>query len=79
VGRGTHEQQPPAKPTPTDTLASKLSASFSPAHFIALIERECIWFELLMRLVRHRVNYPESFEAQIISGMIQDRTDWLRN
>jgi hypothetical protein len=52
---------------------------FKPRDFVDLLEREYIWFELLMRLVRHRVNYPESFEAQIISGMIQDRTDRLRN
>jgi hypothetical protein len=29
-------------------LESKLSESFSPAHFIALLERERQWFELLM-------------------------------
>jgi hypothetical protein len=52
---------------------------FKPRDFVDLLERECIWFELLIRLVRHRVNYPESFEAHIISRMIQDRTDWLRN
>ena len=52
---------------------------FKPRNFVDLLERECLWFELLMRVARHRVNHPESFEAQVISRILHDRARWLRN
>jgi hypothetical protein len=39
-------------------------------YYAALVETERSWFELLMRLARHRVDHPERGESRVIALML---------
>jgi hypothetical protein len=63
-------------------LESKLSESFSPAHFIALLERERRWFELLMTAMFTRAelrNIDPKLDDNAVSRFLQLRATALRN
>ena len=47
---------------------------FKPFDFAELLERELLWFQLLMRLTRHRVDNPEGMATGIINLMLNDRS-----
>jgi hypothetical protein len=48
-------------------------------HFLALVERERQWFELLVRLTCHHAHSPEHGVCQAIRLMLQERARGLRN
>ena len=50
-----------------------------PAITRALVENERLWFKLLMRLARRRVDDTEDMDTGIITLMLQERALWLRN
>jgi hypothetical protein len=52
---------------------------FKPCDFTELLERELLWFRLLMRLARHRVDNPEGMDSGLINLMFDDRSHLLRN
>ena len=52
---------------------------FQPRDYEALLETEQLWFELLIHLVRYRMNHPEGGEGRVIALILQERMRWLRN
>jgi hypothetical protein len=52
---------------------------FKPRDFVALVEKERGWFELLQRLSRRRDSYPRGIEAETLTLMLRDRARQLRN
>jgi hypothetical protein len=53
---------------------------FEPEDFLALLERERRWFELLMLIGQRRGElYPHRMEDEVITLMLQDRARHLRN
>jgi hypothetical protein len=64
-------------------MAPKLSLSFTPAHFIALLERERRWFELLMTAMFTRAELrnldPKLADGNAVTVFLELRTTALRS
>jgi hypothetical protein len=53
--------------------------NFKPRDFAELLDKERVWIEFLLRLIHQRAPYPKVDQNDIVTGMLRDRTRWLRN
>ncbi len=63
----------------TNIHAEGECCSFQPRHFVALLEQQQIWLQLLICMTLERWQRPEGAPNAIIRVMLGDRARWLRN
>ncbi len=53
--------------------------NYKPRNFAELLDKEGVWIEFLLRLTHQRASHLKGNENDIVTGMLRDRTRWLRN